>query len=53
MIKSAKSYKTASLNLFNDIYKKRITKSYIIHPKNLTIREDGVICIPAYMTFCL
>ena len=52
-VKSAKSYKTASLNLFNDIYKKRITKSYIIHPKNLTIREDGIICIPAYMTFCL
>ena len=26
---------------------------YIIHPKNLSIREDGIICIPAYMTFCL
>jgi len=27
--------------------------AYIIHPKNLSIREDGILCIPAYMTFCL
>ena len=30
-----------------------ILQVYIIHPKNLSIREDGIICIPAYMTFCL
>lgn len=52
-VKSSKSYKTESLIKFIDKFKTRIDKSYIIHPKNLTIREDGIICIPAYMTFCL
>lgn len=52
-VKSAKKYTTSSLNMFVSTFKKRISNSYIIHPKNLSIREDGVICIPAYMTFCL
>lgn len=34
-------------------FSNRIADLYIIHPKNLSIREDGIICIPAYMTFCL
>ena len=25
---------------------------YIIHPRNLVVK-DNIICIPAYMTFCL
>ena len=25
--------------------------SYIIHPKNFSIKEDGTICLPIYMTF--
>ena len=52
-VKSSRNYTTTSLNKFSDIYKKRIENSYIIHPKKFSIREDGVICIPAYMTFCL
>lgn len=52
-VKSSKSYKAESLERFNKKYKKRIDTSYIIHPKNFSIREDGIICIPAYMTFCL
>lgn len=52
-VKSSKKYTTTSLEKFNSIFKKRISNSYIIHPKNLSIREDGFICIPAYMTFCL
>jgi predicted AAA+ superfamily ATPase len=52
-VKSAKTYKTVSLNLFNEIYKNRIDKLYIIHPKNLSVKDNGIICIPAYMTFCL
>lgn len=52
-VKSSKSYKTESLNLFNDIFKMRIDESYIIHPKNLSIKENEIICIPSYMTFCL
>lgn len=52
-VKSTKKYTTSSLDMFVSTFKKRISNSYIIHPKNLSIREDGVICIPAYMTFCL
>lgn len=26
--------------------------AYIIHPKNLSIKDD-IICIPPYMTMCL
>ena len=52
-VKSSKSYKVESMLKFIDKFKDRIDKAYIIHPKNLSIREDGIICIPAYMTFCL
>ena len=52
-VKSSKSYKVESMIKFIDKYKGRIDKTYIIHPKNLLIRDDGIICIPAYMTFCL
>jgi hypothetical protein len=51
-VKSGKNYTTASLNKFIEKYKSRIGESYIIHPKNLIIK-DGIVCIPAYMTFCL
>ena len=52
-VKSSKTYKTESMLRFISKYKNRIDKAYIIHPKNFSIREDGIICIPAYMTFCL
>ena len=52
-VKSSKNYTTISLIKFNEKYKDRIAESFIIHPKNLLVREDGIICIPAYMTFCL
>ena len=51
-VKSSKKYTTSSLDKFTSTFKKRIN-TYIIHPKNLSIREGGIICIPAYMTFCL
>ena len=51
--KTSKKYTTTSLEKFNLTFKKRISNSYIIHPKNLSIRDDGIICIPAYMAFCL
>ncbi len=38
-----------SLNNFREKYKERIGESYIIHPRNL-ILKDGIICIPPYMT---
>jgi hypothetical protein len=52
-VKSTKKYTTTSLIKFREKFKTRIADSYIIHPKNLSIREDGIICIPAYMAFCL
>ena len=52
-VKSSKSYKAESMKKFIEKFSNRIDKAYIIHPKNLSIREDGIICIPAYMTFCL
>ena len=52
-VKSSKSYKVESMKKFIEKFSDRIDKAYIIHPKNLSIREDGIICIPAYMTFCL
>ncbi len=51
-VKSGKQYKTTSLNAFREKYKDRIGASYIIHPKNLNIKEE-IICIPPYMTMML
>ena len=52
-VKSSRNYTTSSLIKFKEKFHERIAESYIIHPKNLSLREDGIICIPAYMTFCL
>ena len=52
-VKSSRNYTTSSLIKFKEKFHERIAESYIIHPKNLSIRDDGIICIPAYMTFCL
>lgn len=52
-VKSSKNYTNTSLVSFIKKYKKRISSSYIIHPKNLNVREDGIICIPPYMTYLL
>ena len=51
-VKSGERYTTTSLERFRGKYKKRIGECYIIHPKNLMIKND-VICIPPYMTICL
>ena len=51
-VKSGKKYTTTSLNRFREKFKTRIGESYIIHPRNLIIK-DNIVCIPAYMTFCL
>ena len=51
-VKSGKRYHTKSLNRFIEKYGRRIETAYIIHPKDLTIKEK-IVCIPPYMTFCL
>lgn len=51
-VKSGKRYSTSSLLKFKEKYKQRIGECYIIHPRNLVIKDD-IICIPPYMTICL
>ena len=51
-VKSGTRYSTVSLDRFNESFKKRIGDCYVIHPRNLIIK-DGVVCIPPYMTVYL
>lgn len=51
-VKSSQRYSLNSLKRFKEKYKNRIGECYVIHPKNLSVRDD-VVCIPPYMTICL
>ena len=51
-VKSSKNYTTTSLSTFKEIFKKRIDKQIIIHPKNYS-EADGVIKIPPYMMYLI
>lgn len=51
-VKSKEKYSTTSLTRFEEIFHKRIGRSYIIHPKNLSV-DGKTLRLPAYMTFCL
>ena len=51
-VKSGTNYSVESLLKFRGKYKNRIGECYIIHPRNLTIKDD-ILCIPPYMTICL
>ena len=51
-VKSAKNYTATSLESFKEIYKKRIDRQIIVHPKNYS-EEDGIIKIPPYMMFLI
>lgn len=51
-VKSGKNYSFNSLKKFKEKYADRIGESYIIHPRNLSEKED-VLCIPPYMAMCL
>lgn len=51
-VKSSGHYSTQSLIRFKEKYKSRIGGCYIIHPKNLAVKDD-ILCIPPYMTMCL
>ena len=52
-VKSGKKYQTKSLDKFIEKFKDRIGTAYVIHTRNLIKKENGIICIPSYMTFCL
>ena len=51
-VKSGKKYSIESLKRFKEKYKARIGECYVIHPRNLSFKED-IVCIPPYMTICL
>lgn len=51
-VKSGKRYETKSLTKFTDIFHDRIGEAYIIHTKNLAVK-DNILCIPSYMASLL
>ena len=51
-VKSSSKFSTVSLERFMSKFRNRISSAYVIHPKNLLLK-DGIVCIPPYMTFCL
>lgn len=51
-VKSGTRYSADSLMKFREKYKSRIGGCYIIHPKNLVVKDD-ILCIPPYMTICI
>lgn len=51
-VKSGTNYSIESLLRFREKYKSRIGECYVIHPRNLIVK-DGILCIPPYMTICL
>lgn len=51
-VKSSEKYTTRSLTRFGESFHTRIGISYVIHPKNLSLK-DNMLYLPAYMTFCL
>ncbi len=52
-VKSGKTYATKSLDRFVEKFKDRVDEVLVIHPRNLTRKENGTLCIPSYMAFCL
>ena len=51
-VKSTKNYSTSSLERFQNKYSSRIGECYVIHPKNLSVK-NGITYLPAYMAMCL
>lgn len=47
-VKSSKNYSTVSIGKFAEIFKRKIDRPLIVHPKNLSV-VDGILRIPAYM----
>jgi len=47
-VKSSKNYTTSSLGTFSELFKKRIDRQIIVHPKCYS-KSEGIIRIPPYM----
>ena len=48
-VKSSKNYTTVSLDRFLDKFGGRTERAYVIHPKNLAVKSDRIVCLPPYM----
>jgi hypothetical protein len=48
-VKSGRHYQTSSLIKFSSKFKKKLGTKYIIHTKDLMVKED-IIYLPIYMT---
>lgn len=51
-VKSGTKYTTTSLIRFKEKFRDRIGECYVIHPRNLIVK-DGIVCIPPYMAMLL
>ena len=51
-VKSSKNYSTSSLDTFKEVFKKRIDRQLIVHPKNYS-EDEGIKKIPPYMMFLI
>lgn len=51
-VKSPREYSTTSLDRFMQRFGKRVGTPYVIHPKQLSIKE-GRVYLPLYMAYCL
>lgn len=51
-VKSGAKYTTTSLTKYKEKFRNRIGECYIIHPRNLIVK-DGIVCIPPYMAMLL
>lgn len=51
-VKSGKTYSIQSLTKFRNVFNKRIGECYIIHPRNLLVKDD-ILCVPPYMAMFL
>ncbi len=52
-VKSGERYTTISLNRFVEKFKDRVDEAIVIHPRNLSKKGNGILCIPSYMAFCI
>lgn len=51
-VKSGTKYTMTSLTRFKEKFRNRIGECYIIHPRNLIVKDD-IVCIPPYMAMLL
>lgn len=51
-VKSGKRYRYSSLDKFRNKYREQLDRAYIIHTQDLK-NEDGIVYIPAYMTWLI